>query len=452
MDGETAVVPAGVDQAAGDPVEGSRPERAAHDDHGEAVGWQPELVTGPGPVAVAIDGEDLGPQRHAGHDLAGQRRRLEGHRAGGGQAGGQPARLARHHVVADHEHRDALDLGRHHRRHTGVAADGDDDRRLDAAEQPVGPADAGGQVVEGGQVGGRQRPGDAAHVEQAHRVAGGRHHRGLHAPAGADEVDALLRVPGVDDGLGHGEAGHHVACRAAAGDDEQRPAGGVAQWPHRAVRATFSSKPPAAIMTSSDDPPNETNGNVRPVSGIMPTTPPMLMRACVNTHAVTPPASSMPKRSLARNATCTPRRPEGDEQPAHREHADEAELLGEDGEDEVGVGLGQEAPLELAGAKADAGDAARGDADQRLPHLEPGVLLVLREIEEGQPPLTPVVGAHDEHHGGGRCEAGRRGQRDQGVPAMNATPSTMDAITSAPPRSGCIISSTPEAPSTTSVG
>ena len=59
-----------------------------------------------------------------------------------------------------------------------------------------------------------------------------------------------------------------------------------------------------------------------------------------------PPASSMPKRSGARSATCTPRHGRSaTKRPTHAEHADEAELLADDGEDEVGVGVGQEAPL-----------------------------------------------------------------------------------------------------------
>ena len=42
-------------------------------------------------------------------------------------------------------------------------------------------------------------------------------------------------------------------------------------------RATFNSNPEAIIVTISDDPPYDMNGRVRPVIGMMPTIPPMLM-------------------------------------------------------------------------------------------------------------------------------------------------------------------------------
>ena len=58
-----------------------------------------------------------------------------------------------------------------------------------------------------------------------------------------------------------------------AAGDEHRARG------HRvAVRATFSRRPAAVMVTSSDEPPNDRNGRVRPVSGITPTTPPTDMQ------------------------------------------------------------------------------------------------------------------------------------------------------------------------------
>ena len=49
---------------------------------------------------------------------------------------------------------------------------------------------------------------------------------------------------------------------------------------------------------------------------------------------------------------------EGDEQRDDQEGADQTELLADDGEDEVGVGVGQEAPLGAARAQADADQPA----------------------------------------------------------------------------------------------
>ena len=53
---------------------------------------------------------------------------------------------------------------------------------------------------------------------------------------------------------------------------------------------------------------------------------------------------------------------DGEEQRDHQQRADQAELLAEHGEDEVGVRLGQVAPLLLAGADALAEPAAGATA------------------------------------------------------------------------------------------
>ena len=53
----------------------------------------------------------------------------------------------------------------------------------------------------------------------------------------------------------------------------------------------------------------------------------------------------------------------------HQEAADQAELLADDGEDEVGVGLGQEAPLGPGVAEADAAEPTGRDPDLGLEDL-----------------------------------------------------------------------------------
>ena len=50
----------------------------------------------------------------------------------------------------------------------------------------------------------------------------------------------------------------------------------------------------AAMVTTSDDPPNDTNGSGTPVMGSTPTTAPMLTNAWTRIQAVMPVASSMP--------------------------------------------------------------------------------------------------------------------------------------------------------------
>ena len=68
--------------------------------------------------------------------------------------------------------------------------------------------------------------------------------------------------------------------------------------PHSAyaiLRAIFSNKPAAPRVIKSELPPYEMSGNVRPVTGNTPITPPMLMMACTPNHIVMPAASSAPE-------------------------------------------------------------------------------------------------------------------------------------------------------------
>ena len=64
--------------------------------------------------------------------------------------------------------------------------------------------------------------------------------------------------------------------------------------------------PTAAKLMTRLEPPADTNGSGIPVTGISPTTTPMLMNAWRQIQAVMPAASSAPKVSGADNATRTP--------------------------------------------------------------------------------------------------------------------------------------------------
>src|SRR3546814_13669286 len=99
---------------------------------------------------------------------------------------------------------------------------------------------------------------------------------------------------------------------------------------------------------------------------------------------------------------------------------DEAELLADDGEHEVGVGLGQEAPLGPAGAEPGAGHAAGGDADEGLDGLVAGVAGVLPRVEEAGDPGPAVVGRQGER---GRSEERRVGKEGVGTCRSRWSPS-----------------------------
>ena len=67
--------------------------------------------------------------------------------------------------------------------------------------------------------------------------------------------------------------------------------------------------PTAAKLMISDDPPAETNGSGMPVTGMSPTTTPMLMNAWRQIQAVMPAASSAPNVSGAPSEVRIPRYP-----------------------------------------------------------------------------------------------------------------------------------------------
>jgi hypothetical protein len=61
----------------------------------------------------------------------------------------------------------------------------------------------------------------------------------------------------------------------------------------------FRRMPEAAIVTTRDEPPAETNGRGTPVMGRTPTQAPTLMNAWMRIQVVIPVANNIPKRSRA---------------------------------------------------------------------------------------------------------------------------------------------------------
>src|SRR5207247_5079843 len=89
---------------------------------------------------------------------------------------------------------------------------------------------------------------------------------------------------------------------------------------------------------------------------------------------------------------------QGPEKQEHQGAADEAELLADDGEDEVGVGVGQEHPLGPAGPEADPRPSATTEGDERLGDLVAALLVVVEGVDERHEP-GPAVGLDDGQHG-----------------------------------------------------
>jgi hypothetical protein len=99
------------------------------------------------------------------------------------------------------------------------------------------------------------------------------------------------------------------------------------------------------------------------------------------------------------------------EQGHHRERAQQAQLLPDDGEDVVGVRLRQPAgPLLLAGAEPLAEQPTGGQRVEALDRLVAGVLGVGERVAEGQQPVHPVRRGHGEEHRSGDEHAHQRGE------------------------------------------
>ena len=136
-----------------------------------------------------------------------------------------------------------------------------------------------------------------------------------------------------------------------------------------ANRETLSISPTPIIVMQSELPPKLTNGSVTPVYGSELVTAPMLMIACQRILAVSPSASSRPNGSGARRAIRRPRQPITISSSDHRQRADQPELLADDRQDRVGVGVRQVVRLLAAHPEADAGQPAGAERDERLHRL-----------------------------------------------------------------------------------
>ena len=103
----------------------------------------------------------------------------------------------------------------------------------------------------------------------------------------------------------------------------------------------------------SDEPPSDRNGIVSPVSGMTRVTPPTTTKHCSATEKDRPAASSLPKPSRTPSAVRRPRSTKQRVEHEDREEPDEAELLAEARDDEVGLGEVGEvgAPAAEAGAE-----------------------------------------------------------------------------------------------------
>ena len=236
--------------------------------------------------------------------------------------------------------------------------------------------------------------------------------------------------------------------RTAAGARSNGAPSGWRPWPRctwaaaGSVLASDSSIPIANMVSIRDEPPKEISGSGIPVIGSSPTTAPMLISACPTSQAVMAAATSRPN-GIGR-ALRDPDAAVGQHAEQHddQQRADQAELLADDRQDEVGVRVRQVGPLLPAGAEADAPPAAGGKRVQTLHRLPSGVLRVLEGVGERGEPRQPVrlgdreVGdQHADHAPAGRRTAGPASRPPR------AGSSGSRRCTSVVPRSGSSITS-----------
>ena len=136
------------------------------------------------------------------------------------------------------------------------------------------------------------------------------------------------------------------------------------------------------------EPPYEISGKGMPVTGRSPICIETLIRMWKMKKQISDRTRNVPPRS--RDAFATDERLDDQEQ-IQREHdadADEAPLLAEDGEDEVGVAGGEVLEVDLRPVQESfAGDAAGAGGDLGLHHLIAGAERIARRIEEDHDPL-----------------------------------------------------------------
>ena len=152
----------------------------------------------------------------------------------------------------------------------------------------------------------------------------------------------------------------------------------------------LTKTPVAASTTTSEDPPKDRNGSGMPVSGITPTTPPMLMKAWQTIQHVSPAASKLANGSVGPRRDPDPDPAEAREGDEHQAGADHPELVADDGEDEVGLRVRQEAPGCNRAPDAGAREVTRTERNERLHDLVAARRGVREGVDERQQSVAAI--------------------------------------------------------------
>ncbi len=238
-----------------------------------------------------------------------------------------------------------------------------------------------------------ERSGDlSAERGRGHRVepvAGGRHERGFRSVRRADELDR--RAP-LAETVRDRDRGRDVSGRAAAGDDDphrplpppperERSRACLLSADRTPSSPTLAITPTPASVTTSAVPPNERNGSGHAGDRQEPGDGPQVHERLQPDPAGDPGGQEPAERIGGVHRDTDAGEEQDAEQRQDREGADQAELLPEDGEHEVAVGVGQVVPLLATVAEADAEPSARAERDQSLTQLPPGAARIELRVE-----------------------------------------------------------------------
>ena len=141
------------------------------------------------------------------------------------------------------------------------------------------------------------------------------------------------------------------------------------------------------------EPPNDRSGSVSPFVGSTPMLTPMLMNACTPIQTPMPSATS-DANARPRRAACRPiayvRKSSQTNKPMTQNDAGESQLLGGDGEQEIGVRFGEVEQLLDRRSQPDADPFAAAERDQRMRKLVALAERIGPRIEERDQALQAV--------------------------------------------------------------
>ncbi len=371
-----------------------------------------------------VHAEDRRTNRVAGERRAGQRRVGQRHRGARAETHADPVGESRRGVLLVHECRDPEHTRRGHARQRRVAAEADHDTRPVPPHEAERSHERDERAPDRLDVRPREPALEPAARQQIDGEPGGGNDVALDPARTPDETQRRGLVPATHQLLRDGDGRIGVAARAAPGEQRVDPLGhrlacsaGTAGRFLRSggvCRATFARIPAPIIVITSDEPPADRNGSVMPDTGSMPMTAPRLITAWPTIHAVTPAANEHAERIGRAAGDAEADETERREQREHQDASDETELLADDREDEVGVGVGEEHPLGATRAEPDAAHAAAAERDQRLGDLIAGVRLVLPRVHEREH-AGAAVRRREREHGDERRPRSRRATRDAGA-------------------------------------